>query len=232
MLEFALASSGESIAIEPRELVVAGFTATDPEAVRRHLDELIELGVAVPDVTPSFYRLSPELLTLEPRIVVEGERTSGEVEPVLVCASKDEWFLAVGSDHTDRELERTDIEQSKAACAKVLSRELVPYDHAARDWDAIRLKAWTGAARSRYQDGRAGALMTVPALLEQLKERCPVELDGLVLFLGTIPLEAGGFVYSDHYALEMALPNGGPTIHVSYEVHMNGTPTPGGGTSR
>lgn len=231
MLEFSLAGSGEPVTIEPRELVVAGFTATDPGSVRRHLDELIELGVVVPEETPSFYRLSPDLLTLEPRIVVDGERTSGEVEPVLVCAREDEWFLAVGSDHTDRELERTDIARSKAACAKVLSRELVPYDVAAGEWDAIRLKAWTGAAQSPYQDGLAGALMTVPALLEELKVRCPVELEGLVLFLGTIPLESPGFVYSDRYALEMALPNGGPTLQVSYEVHMNGT-TPGGGTSR
>ena len=231
MLEFSVAGSGERVAIEPRELVIAGFTATDPESVRRHIEELIELGVAVPDVTPSFYRVSPELLTLEQRIVVDGDRTSGEVEPALLCADEDEWYLTVGSDHTDRELERTDIEQSKAACAKVLAREVVPYDHAAREWDAISLRAWAGEALSPYQDGLAGSLMTVPTILEQLKERCPVALDGLVLFLGTIPLATPGFVYSDRYALEMALPNGGPTISLSYEVDMNGT-TPGEGTSR
>jgi 4-hydroxyphenylacetate 3-monooxygenase len=231
VLEFSVAGRPDPVTIEPRELVVAGFTATDPDSVRRHIEELIELGVPVPDVTPSFYRLSPGLVTLEPRIEVAGRQTSGEVEPVLVCAGED-WFLTVGSDHTDRDIERTDIERSKAACAKVLSRELVPYDDVAGDWESIRLKAWTGETRTPYQDGLAASLMKVPELLRELEQRCPVELDGLVLFLGTIPLEAPGFVYSDRYALELACPNGGPTIHLAYEVHTNGTPSPGGGSDR
>ena len=41
------------------------------------------------------------------RITVQLPGTSPEVEWVVIV-QEDEWFVTIGSDHTDRELEKTD----------------------------------------------------------------------------------------------------------------------------
>ena len=66
-------------------------------------------------------------------LVVGGAGTSGEVEPVVVVAGG-EYFLTVGSDHTDRDLERHDIAASKAACTKVIGTTCIPVSGIA-EWD-------------------------------------------------------------------------------------------------
>ena len=87
-----------------RQAVIAGWTSRDAVAAEQHIRELEELGVARPLSIPAFYRVSTNRLTTGPVIEVSGDRSSGEVEFVLVqCGGH--LYVGVGSYHTDRRVE-------------------------------------------------------------------------------------------------------------------------------
>jgi len=102
------------------KVIVAGWTGRDRAVLDRHIDELAELGVAPPSTVPLFYRVSSQLLTQAAEIEVVGPDTSGEVEP-LIIATRQEVFLGLASDHTDRALEATSVAASKQACPKSIA---------------------------------------------------------------------------------------------------------------
>ena len=92
------------LSVRPTQLVIAGWTARDAAAVQHHIDELALLGVAPPSSVPLYYRNSASLLTQSPELQTLGENSSGEAEPMLFRA-EGQWWLTVGSDHTDRTVE-------------------------------------------------------------------------------------------------------------------------------
>ncbi len=53
-------------------LVIAGWTGRNQEAMEKHIRELEELGVARPKTTPIFYRVAASLLTTADAIQVSG----------------------------------------------------------------------------------------------------------------------------------------------------------------
>src|SRR5690606_29155573 len=89
-----------SIMVE--ELVIAGWTGRNREAMERHVRELEEIGVKRPATMPVYYRNSASRLTTESCIEVLGGASSGEIEFVLFQFDGTT-FVGVGSDHTDRE---------------------------------------------------------------------------------------------------------------------------------
>ena len=125
-------------------LLVIGDAGRTQVAVQHHIEELAAIGIAPPLRVPVVYELAPGLLTYDPVTAVAGPRSSGEVEPVLVRAGAD-WYLAVGSDHTDRELEAEDIKTSKAVCPKPASATAIQLDvdpvsgGLDEAWDAIEV---------------------------------------------------------------------------------------------
>lgn len=217
---------GAWVRLRPARLVVAGYTGRDEVSVREHIDELAAIGVPPPPSVPMFYDLPPGLVTTAGAVDVAGAMTSGEVEPVLVRADG-RWYLGVGSDHTDRELEREDIATAKERCPKPLGPVLLPLpgDPAAGGfdecWDAASARA--DADGVPYQDGRIAALRTPSDLLPRLF----AELDGaaegdLVVFTGTLPLVGGTFRAAAAWRLELTVPAGGGgaavTLAHSYDV--------------
>ena len=188
-LRFALGGGlldGSSIEVEPKRLVVAGWTARDRAAVEHHIEELAVLGVPRPSSVPLYYRLSSSLLTQAETIEALGEHSSGEAEPVLV-RHDDRWWLTVGSDHTDRAAEAYSVVVSKQMCAKPVAREAWLWDDVEDRADALLLRSevleagrWT-----RYQDGSLASLTRLVDLVDGLPADLPVE-DGLVLFCGTL----------------------------------------------
>lgn len=210
-------AGGDTLEFAPQALVIAGFTGRDRAAVEHHIVELEAMGVERPPETPTFYDAPVSLLTTEADIAVTGRETSGEVEPVLFRTPHGA-FVGVGSDHTDRGLERTDIALSKRACSKVVGRDVIPYEQAVEQWDEIALRCRT-ADGSVYQSGRAGELLPIPHLLAELEARLGRLPDGLVLFLGTVPLQTDGFVFSERYELDLALGDG-PWLSCAYRVSL------------
>jgi hypothetical protein len=174
------------VEVEPKQLVIAGWTGRDRAAIDHHIEELAAIGVPRPSSVPLYYRVAASLLTQAPRIEVLGAGSSGEVEPVLVRA-RGRWWLTVGSDHTDRDAERAGVALSKQLCAK-------PIASSAWAWDALAPRADTIMLRSeifehgrwvRYQDGTLASIRPLEQLIAGLPPDAPVA-DGLVLFCGTL----------------------------------------------
>lgn len=211
--------TGEQLAISAARLVVAAFTGRDREQVERHIEELARQGVPRPARVPDFYSLPVDLLTTAPEITVEGGETSGEAEPVLYLTAGG-WFVGAGSDHTARDLEREDIPLSKGACAKVVSRDVLPYEAVAQRWDELMLRSWAG--ERPYQEAPLSELMPVPEILRRLGERSPNGSGDAVVFLGTVPLSTESFLFADHFRVELGMPEGDTAIGLSYRVHSKG----------
>lgn len=205
---------GAALVVRPARLIVAGYTGRDEAAVRAHIDELAAAGIAPPPSVPTFYDLDPALLTTEAIVPVGAGLTSGEVEPVLVRAAG-RWYLGVGSDHTDRDLERVSVAASKAACPKPIGRYLCPLEDGldALDWDATEASSCVDG--ERYQRGSLAGIRPARELWRLTSAALP-ELVGdvdLVLFCGTLPLLAGHFVKGVSWQVQLRLPAGLTLAH-------------------
>lgn len=111
-----------SLALVPAtQFVIAGWTGRDAAAIEHHIHELELLGVPAPSTVPLYYRGSAILLTQSNNIEVIGPDSSGEAEPVLFFANN-EWWLTVGSDHTDRRVETYSVAVSKQMCPKPIAK--------------------------------------------------------------------------------------------------------------
>ncbi|GAA4094737.1 DUF2848 family protein [Actinomadura miaoliensis] len=211
-----VAGSGERLTVVPDKLIVAGYTARDVAAVEAHITELEAIGVPRPLSVPAFYDLDTALLTTEPVVEVDGASTSGEVEPVIIRTGG-RHFLGVGSDHTDRELERTGVAESKAACPKPIGNTVVELgpDLSSLDWDA--LVAGCTVDEAPYQQGSVSVLRHPAELLEQMSDVIGAVPPSVVLFCGTLPLLGGTFVHGTHWQMRLELPGGEALTHV-YET--------------
>ncbi|MEX1301763.1 MAG: DUF2848 family protein, partial [Desulfotignum sp.] len=118
-------------------MVNAGFTGRDQAEVRHHLDELSAKGIDVPDETPLIYPVIPATLTCDQNIVVYGQQTSGEIEFVLFVKNEDEIYVGIGSDHTDRKLEETDIPRAKQVCPNIVSPVVWDLQDVSDHWDDL-----------------------------------------------------------------------------------------------
>ncbi|GAB2738839.1 hypothetical protein GCM10027174_10220 [Salinifilum aidingensis] len=216
VLRLYVAGTEDRLDVVPERLVVAGYTARDEQAVAEHIAELAAIGVPEPASVPAFYDLNPALLTTDSVIGVDGAATSGEVEPVLV-RHRGYYYLAVGSDHTDRSLERHHIAASKAACPKPIGQLVVPFgeDPSAVDWDGIT--ASSSVDENPYQRGFLSTLRAPADLLTRLEEILGEVPGDLVVFGGTLPLLTGEFVHGSCWRTHLRLTDGRTLTH-SYET--------------
>lgn len=169
------------------QLIVAGWTGRDADAVQHHIDELAVLGVAPPSTTPLFYEVSAALLTQDTAIQVLGDETSGEAEPLLVKQDGAYW-LGLASDHTDRDLETTSVAASKQACAKVCGRDLWPFEAVRDHLDQLHLRSWINesAGWQPYQDGTLAQILPLTELAAQFGG-----LTHAAMLCGTLPAIGG-----------------------------------------
>ncbi|MGD9734348.1 MAG: DUF2848 family protein [Solirubrobacterales bacterium] len=206
------------VVLEDPQLIVAGFTGRDPTAVDAHIAELRELGVPAPPEVPVFFPLPNELLSLAPTVVrVRGGGTSGEAEPVLIRMPDGEIFVGVGSDHTDRELERESLAASKSACAKPLAGVVWPFAEVAPHWDELVLSAQSGADGRPYQRSTLADIREPSDLLGRIE---PGEVDParpVVLYLGTVALE-DGFRFDRVFRAALQDPRSGRELVCAYEI--------------
>jgi uncharacterized protein DUF2848 len=178
-----------------RELVIAGWTGRDAQALRKHIRELEELGVKPPKTTPIFYRVATSLLTFSDEIQVSGPDTSGEVEFVLIRTEND-LRVAVGSDHTDRKAETIGVSLSKQLCAKPVSTDSWRYDEVKPHWDRLMLRSWTDG--KLYQEGPVTAMRSPEDLISRFGKLSP----GWAMFCGTLAA-IGGIRGGERFRMEL-----------------------------
>src|SRR5205085_11097431 len=112
-LDFQVGNERVSVAV--RRLVAAGFTGRNVAEVEKHVAELQRQGVPPPPSIPAFYELDPRWVSNVPEFAVTTATASGEAEAVLIFAGDDlaDALVTVGSDLTDREVERRSIRDAK-----------------------------------------------------------------------------------------------------------------------
>lgn len=211
--------------IRVSRFLYGGFAGRDDRAVHAHIEELRRIGVSAPAETPTLNPLPASLLTTGGIVEVLGQNTSGEVEYVLVFDG-DEVLVGVGSDHTDRELEKQDIRLSKQVCSKVLAPVLWDYAAVEDHWDDLIIRSWvqgSGDPEPRlYQESSVAELLDVRAWMEVLRKRFGDRTDGVVLFSGTVPVLSGHLIFGESYVVGLEDPILRREIRYSYRVKFVG----------
>ena len=172
-------------------LILAGWTGRNAEAIETHISELEELGVSRPTKTPTFYRCSVEQLTMEEEFQVIGADSSGEIE-FFILSLEDGYWVGLGSDHTDRIVEAIDVTISKQMCAKPIAKVLWRYEDVVDHWDQLILKSTiiVGDKEESYQEGPV-TTMRDPEDLISLYTNEGQLLPGTLMFCGTLAVSGG-----------------------------------------
>ncbi|GGO73079.1 DUF2848 family protein [Nocardioides deserti] len=188
--------------LEVRRMYNMGSATRDADVAIHHQKEVADAGVKIAfDVpAPRIYPITPQALTTRTAVEVHGSRTSGEVEIVLVVTG-DEVLVGVGSDHTDRDLERVSIVYSKQTCPNILAPTLWRLSEVADHWDQCVLESWVDG--TLYQQTPTGTFLSPEDLLRILGERANPPASDYVLFAGTIVALDGKLAYGREWSFRL-----------------------------
>lgn len=205
-----------------RRMVNAGYVGRDRQAVQAHIDELSRSGIPPPTAVPALFPLATDNLTTANQVEVIGGRSSGEVEYVLFL-TPDDILVGVGSDHTDRALERQSLVKSKQICPNVVSTEVWRYREVKPHWDSMLLQSWIkssdGDKEVLYQRATLASILPADDLLALVRSRLKDgQTEGLVLFSGTVPVLAGAIVYAEFFRCELIDPRTERRLGCSYRA--------------
>ncbi len=210
----------KEISYDMKGAVLCGYTGRDQSAVRRHIEELKKEGIESPPSVPTFYPKPPQDLAFEGNILVEGKETSGEIEYVLLVDG-DDIYVGVGSDHTDRELERFDILKSKQVSPVVFSKNLWNYRDIKDHWDQIEIRSRVikNQESAEYQDSILGTILTPEELISMVQQKVDGPLKGIAIFSGTPPLMTEKMIFADRFEGELLDPILKRKITIGYSIH-------------
>jgi len=202
---------------EVRRMINLGSATRESVAAVAHQQEVAKDGIHIAfDVpAPRLYPIGTHVLSTGRTVQVHGPDSSGEVEIVLLLA--DRLYVGVGSDHTDRALERTSIVWSKQACDNVMAPVVWPYDEVAADWDRFVLRS---AVDGRpYQDVGTAAFLRPEDMLRIVQERAPgLPRNGLVIFGGTFVSLDKKLGFGRRWEFSLSDPVSGRSISHGYDV--------------
>lgn len=191
LLHFAAAclegdqSHSRLLRVRPTELVIAGWTGRNSAAIEHHIHELEALGVPRPSTVPLYYRASYQQLTQAEDVEALGGESSGEAEPVLFF-TQGEWWLTVGSDHTDRQVETYSVAVSKQMCVKPLARVAWRWADVVARQDALWLRSriWEDGQWVLYQEGQLSGIRPLESLRDGYWQPGTAK-EGSFMFCGT-----------------------------------------------
>lgn len=201
-----------------KKLVNAGRSGRNEEIVKKHLAELRKGGANVGDEFPKFWPKTSDRLTTDSKFeVLPDTLSSGEVEFVLLI-EKGTIYVGVGSDHTDRGLQKIDLVAAKEIYYNVMAPKVWPYEEVKEYWDDLMMRSWVKeeGERELYQEGKLKEILTPERILEEVKLRIGDDLNGLVVFSGTHPTVSGELCYSSYFEMELRDDKKGRIIHHSY----------------
>ena len=218
-LEFEGRAKGavEKVAVDIKDLVIAGWTGRDVAALNHHIEELKAIGVQPPSQVPIYYRAAAQMLTQADSIQVLGDDSSGEVEPVLIGAA-DRLWVTVGADHTDRKVESYGIAISKQMCAKPIGRTAWRFEEVEPHWDKLVLRSFVheDGKRVLYQEGTLAKIRDPRELILGWRDNKRLPM-GAVMFCGTMPA-IGKIRPSPRFEMELDDPVLGRKISHAYEI--------------
>jgi len=205
-----------------RRMVNAGFVGRNREAVLKHIAELKKEGVPAPEEVPTLYPVASYLITTGGILEVVDESTSGEAEFVLLLGDG-KTYVAAGSDHTDRNLEASSIIKAKQICPNVLSSVVWPYEEVNEVWDELVLRSWVekGGQRILYQETKLASIMSAEDILSFVKSKLKDgNLEGIVIYSGTVPALGGEVIYGEGFEVELHNPRANDSLWCKYKVTL------------
>ena len=218
-LEFTVLPNGSAKQVRIDDLVIAGWTGRDVEALEKHIVELEELGVPRPSSVPCFYRVGAENFTNGEELQFLGDTSSGEVEFILI-GTDEGMLIGVGSDHTDREVETYSVPVSKQMCVKPVSKDVWRYDDVKDHFDDLLLRAWAteNGEKKLYQDGGVTAMRPPEELIGLYLPGQTALPAGMAMYCGTLAA-IGGIRPADRFDVEIEDPLRGTKILYGYNVN-------------
>lgn len=217
-LDGAAKGGRENVAVEIDDLVIAGWTGRDVEALNHHIEELKAIGVQPPSRVPLYYRVAASLLTQAETVQVLGDDTSGEVEPVLL-GTPDRLWVTVGADHTDRKVESYGVAVSKQVCPKVVGRTAWRFEEVEPHWDRLMLRSFVteGGKKVLYQEGPLARIREPRELIAGWRNGDRKLPAGVAMFCGTMPA-IGAVRASSRFEMELDDPVLGRRLSHAYQV--------------
>lgn len=199
-----------------------GSAVKDPEFIRKHHAECGKKGIVLPNrgVLPRMYHLSDWNVTTNDEITVQGDETSGEAELVFIDAGGD-ILVGIGSDHTDRKLEKYSIQYGKQVCQNVLSPKVWPLKEIEDHLDKIIMECEIekDGVHSLYQRVNIDVFIEPQKLVDLIYERTTLKPGcGMVLFSGTVPTVDNSLVFADKWTLRLTDTALNRTIEHTYKV--------------
>lgn len=190
-------NGSEAKNIDLERLIVVGFAGKDVEKTMEHIKELEAEGIKCPKTVPVVYQCSPRILTTDSEIEVIGDKTSGEVE-YLILVEGGKYYIGLGSDHTDRSLEASSIHKSKQVCLKPHANDFWTYDDIKGHFDTIKLVSTQciDGKEIEYQAGVTADLLSLATIIDKIKEE--LDVDNSLIYTGTVPLH-NGFQFGDTF---------------------------------
>jgi hypothetical protein len=200
-------------------IVNCGYTGRDQASVRAHVDELAAEGVDPPDTIPALFPKPNHLLATGPSIEVTGARTSGEAEFVLIDTDGTT-LVGVGSDHTDRELERDDVLVSKTVCPNVVGKDFWRLADVDAHWDELRLRGQVvrEGKRIEYQDGTLEEILPPADLQDFVTSHTEGDLEATALFSGSLPTVTDELIPGERFEAELYDPVLDRRLRCAYDV--------------
>jgi len=211
---------GEAFSFEFTRMVNAGYVGRNQEEVRRHIEELAAKGIPGPKRTPVLFPVVPRQIVFDDQIEVYGNNTSGEVEYVLLMQDENTVYVGLGSDHTDRHLEETDIPRSKQICPNVICRSVWPLEEVEKHWDQLIIKADVvkDGQQTAYQEGKLELIMDPATLMDFVRGEIGGPLRDMVIYSGTIGLITGELVSGEKFKAALDDPVLGRGLSLEYGV--------------
>ena len=216
-MEIAVQIEGGPARLAVRRMYNLGSATRSAATAAVHQQEVARAGIRIAfDVpAPRIYPIGTHALTTGDEVLVQDDETSGEVEIVIAVA--DRVYVGVGSDHSDRALERASIPWSKQACPNVLAPVLWPFEPMRARWDACVLRSWVDGRL--YQEVAVAAFLHPDDILGTLRQRVSglPERDYLV-FCGTVASLGEALGFGRRWSFELEDPGAGRRIRHEYAV--------------
>lgn len=195
------------LAVAPTKFIIAGWTGRNAEAIEHHIQELEALGVPRPSAVPLYYHAGKNLLSQADSVEVVGADSSGEAEPTLFFADG-EWWLTVGSDHTDRTVESYSVAVSKQMCPKPVATVAWRWADIVDRQDDIQLESriFEDGKWVVYQQGTLASIRPLESLRDGCFDKANAQ-PGSVMFCGTLGAipNAAGTAIRPASAMELVL---------------------------
>jgi hypothetical protein len=159
-------------------------------------------------------------LATDSAVEVYGNKTSGEVEYVLLVVTEGEIYVGLGSDHTDRHLEESDIPRAKQICPNLMSLTVWPLNEVEGHWDDLLLSATAvkNGDEIPYQQGRLGLLLNPSELLAFVKTKIPGPIKNMVIFSGTMGMLTSDFVFAEKFCAQLKDETLNRRLEIAYDI--------------